>query len=72
MLIEETTSNTKREIVRVSTVCAKADSSSFEWALKNNPSMSHCALGNPLSQAIPLRSGGPDVSHSIHHGLWAP
>lgn len=44
VLIEETTSNTKREIVRVSTICAKADSLSYEWALKNNSSMSHCAL----------------------------
>jgi hypothetical protein len=45
VLIHETTSNTQMDIVRVSTVCAKADPASFEWALKNNVSMSHCALG---------------------------
>ena len=45
VLIEETQSNTKMNIVRVSTPCAKADPASYEWALKNNTSMSHCALG---------------------------
>lgn len=45
VLIEAKKSNTKRDVICVSTVCAKAEPESYEWALKNNPKMSHCALG---------------------------
>ncbi len=42
--IEATQSNTKRDIIRVTTPCAKAGEKAYEWALTNNSHMSHCSL----------------------------
>lgn len=42
--LEKTVSNTSRDVIRVTTKCAKAEEKAHVWALTNNASMSHCSL----------------------------
>ncbi len=51
--VEATQSNTQRDIIRVTTLCAKAEEKAHVWALTNNSHMSHCSL------AIENRDGEP-------------
>ena len=51
--VEATQSNTRRDIIRVTTLCAKAEEKTHVWALTNNSHMSHCSL------AIENRDGEP-------------
>ena len=51
--ITKAVSNTKQNIIRVSTTCGPAEESVHDWALRNNLNMSHCAL------AIEERDGKP-------------
>jgi len=51
--IIKTVSNTKQDIIHISTTCGPAQESTHDWALRNNLNMSHCAL------AIEERDGEP-------------
>jgi hypothetical protein len=51
--VEAAQSNTKRDIIRVTTRCARAEEKAYEWALTNNSHMSHCSL------AIEIIDGDP-------------
>lgn len=82
--IVKTTSNTKREIIRVSTTCAPADESAYAWCLKNNLNMSHCSLAteeidgktwlvlvnNHLAEAISFEELKLTVKEVAFYGDW--
>lgn len=82
--IEATTSNTKQDVIRVTTICGPASESSYEWALTNNNKMSHCSLAlderdgetwlvlvnNHLAEAITFEELKLTVKEVAFYGDW--
>lgn len=44
VLAEPATSQAGRDMIRISTRCGKANDKALRWALRNNTTLSHCAL----------------------------
>ncbi|MFP6584462.1 MAG: hypothetical protein VCD00_18160 [Candidatus Hydrogenedentota bacterium] len=82
--IEATISNTKQDVIRVTTICGPASESSYEWALTNNNKMSHCSLAldkrdgetwlvlvnNHLAEAITFEELKLTVKEVAFYGDW--
>lgn len=80
----KTVSNTKKDIIQVSTTCGPATESVHEWALKNNMNMSHCSLAieerdgetwfvlvnNHLTESITFEELKLTVKEVAFYGDW--